>query len=58
MLVQEQDASIDMIMLKNKEIEDRKNREQMQRKLEELQANKRSIQKQIDDANQLREEAY
>ena len=47
-----------MIMLKNKEIEDRKNREQMQRKLEELQANKRSIQKQIDDANQLREEAY
>ena len=47
-----------MIMLKNKEIEDRKNREHMQRKLEELQANRRSIQKQIDDANQLREEAY
>ena len=49
---------IDMVMLKNKEIKDRENRESMQRKLEELQANKRAIQAQIDDANRLREEAY
>ena len=45
-------------MLKNKEIQDRENREHMQKKLEELQANKRAIQAQIDDANKLREEAY
>ena len=30
----------------------------MQKKLEELQANRRAIQTQIDDANKLREEAY
>jgi len=30
----------------------------MQKKLEELQSNKRAIQAQIDDANKLREEAY
>lgn len=49
---------IDMVMLKNKEIKDHENRNNMQRKLEELQANKRAIQAQIDDANRLREEAY
>ena len=45
-------------MLRDKEIGDIRNREEMQKKLEERQQNKRNIQKQIDDNNKLREEAY
>ena len=45
-------------MLKNKELNDLQERENNQRKLEQLQANKRSIQAQIDETNKLREEAY
>ena len=47
-----------MIMLKNKEIADKSERDTNQRKLEELINNKKSIQAQIDEANRLREEAY
>ena len=47
-----------MVMLKNKEIADRTDREANQKKLEELQENRRSIQTQIEAANRLREEAY
>ena len=54
----EEDAAIDMQMLRDKEIGDIRNREEMQKKLEERQQNKRNIQKQIDDNNKLREEAY
>ena len=43
--MQEQDAQIDVTMLRNKEIGDIQEREANQRKLEELQANKREIQK-------------
>ena len=45
-------------MLKNKEIGDRLEREANQRKLDELRDNKREIQKQIDDAALLREQAH
>ena len=47
-----------MVMLKNKEINDIQERNANQRKLEELQGNRRAIQAQIDEANMLREEAY
>jgi len=39
----EEDAQIDMTMLRNKEIGDIKQREENQRKLESLQNNKREI---------------
>ena len=45
-------------MLKNKEIADHMERDANQRKLQEMQANKREIQKQIDDANLLRQQAH
>ena len=45
-------------MLKNKEIGDRLEREANQRKLDELRDNKREIQKQIDDAALLRDQAH
>lgn len=45
-------------MLKNKEIGDQMERSKNQRKLEELQSNKRSIQRQIDDANIARQQAH
>jgi len=54
----EQDAAIDITMLKNKEIGDQIERSQNQHKLESLQSNKRDIQKQIDDANLLRQQAH
>lgn len=54
----EQDAQIDVTMLKNKEIGDQMERSKNQRKLEELQSNKRSIQRQIDDANIARQQAH
>ena len=54
----EEDAQIDMIMLKNKELGDNNERAANQAKLEALQANKRNIQKQIDENDRLREEAY
>ena len=41
----EEDAHIDMAMLRNKELNDIAEREANQQKLEQLQANKRSIQK-------------
>ena len=47
-----------MIMLKNKELGDNNERAANQAKLEALQANKRNIQKQIDENDRLREEAY
>lgn len=54
----EQDAAIDITMLKNKEIGDLQERAINQQKLEHLQSNKREIQKQIDDANLLRQQAH
>lgn len=45
-------------MLKNKEIGDLQERSINQQKLEHLQSNKREIQKQIDDANLLRQQAH
>lgn len=57
-MLQEQDAQIDVTMLKNKEIGDRLEREANQRKLDELRDNKREIQKQIDDAALLRQQAH
>ena len=54
----EEDAQIDMIMLKNKELGDNNERAANQAKLESLQANKRNIQRQIDENDRLREEAY
>ena len=54
----EDDAAIDVQMLKNKEVGDRQWREQQQAKLESLQENKRNIQAQIDLNDQLRQEAY
>ena len=54
----EEDAQIDMIMLKNKELGDNNERASNQAKLEALQANKRNIQRQIDENDRLREEAY
>lgn len=54
----EEDAAIDMQMLRDKELGDIRNREEMQKKLEDRQQNKRNIQQQIDDNNKLREEAY
>ena len=45
-------------MLKNKEIGDLQERSVNQQKLEHLQSNKREIQKQIDDANLLRQQAH
>lgn len=45
-------------MLKNKEISDLQERSINQQKLEHLQSNKREIQKQIDDANLLRQQAH
>ena len=54
----EEDAAIDMIMLRNKELGDIATREANARKLKELQDNKRSIQQQIDENDRLREEAY
>ena len=54
----EEDAAIDMQMLRDKEMGDIRNMEEMQKKLEDRQQNKRNIQQQIDDNNKLREEAY
>ena len=54
----EEDAQIDMIMLKNKELGDNNERNANQKKLEQLQENKRNIQRQIDENDRLREEAY
>ena len=54
----EEDAQIDMTMLKNKEIGDVRQREENERKLKSLQQNKREIQKQIEENDRLREEAY
>ena len=54
----EEDAQIDMTMLKNKEIGDIRQREENEKKLLSLQQNKRDIQKQIDENDRLREEAY
>lgn len=45
-------------MLRNKEIGDINERGRNQEKLEQLQANKREIQRQIDEANFLREQAH
>merc|ERR1719498_1359693 len=45
-------------MLKNKEIADQRERENLAQKLEDLKNNKIAIQTQIDEANRLREEAY
>ena len=45
-------------MLKNKEIGDIQWREAAQKKLEQLQQNKRDIQNQISENDRLREEAY
>lgn len=45
-------------MLRNKEIKDREERENNQKKLEELHRNKKAIQCQIEEASRLREEAY
>ena len=47
-----------MTILKNKEIGDMQERNANQRKLEQLRDNKREIQKQIDDANLLRQQAH
>lgn len=47
-----------MIMLKNKELGDNNERAANQQKLEQLQENKRNIQRQIDENDRLREEAY
>jgi hypothetical protein len=47
-----------MIMLRNKEISDIKEREANMKKLQDLQYNKASIQAQIDEANRLRQEAF
>jgi hypothetical protein len=54
----EEDAQIDMTMLKNKEIGDIRQRDENEKKLLSLQSNKREIQKQIDENDRLREEAY
>ena len=45
-------------MLRNKEIGDINERGKNQEKLEQLQANKREIQRQIDEANFLRQQAH
>jgi len=45
-------------MLKNKEIGDIRQRDENEKKLLSLQQNKRDIQKQIDENDRLREEAY
>ena len=45
-------------MLRNKEISDRQERERNQAKLDSLVTNKRDIQKQIDDAAMLRQQAH
>lgn len=45
-------------MLKNKEIGDQIERQQNQRKLDQLRENKREIQRQIDDAALLRQQAH
>ena len=47
-----------MTILKNKEIGDQMERAANQRKLDQLLSNKKEIQKQIDDANLLREQAH
>ena len=47
-----------MIILKNKELGDNQERDRNQAKLEQLLANKKNIQAQIDENDRLREEAY
>lgn len=54
----EEDAQIDMAMLKNKEMGDIAQRQENENKLRALQENKRNIQKQIEENDKLREEAY
>jgi len=54
----EQDAHIDMVMLRNKEIQDEQERSANLQKLEDLRMNKATIQEQIVEREKLRDEAY
>lgn len=54
----EQDAQIDLTILRNKEIGDQNERAHNSDKLNQLVHNKREIQNQIDEANLLRQQAH
>ena len=54
----EEDAQIDITMIKNKELSDQNERAANNRKLQELVWNKAEIQKQIADAELLRQQAH
>ena len=54
----EEDAQMDMVILRNKEIKDKEERDQNMNQLANLQNNRKELQKQIDEAAKLRDEAY